>query len=122
MSPEKEKVLFESFPLLYSELTYLECGDGWFDLIYDLSEKLEVLIRKYIVENLKDEILPYADQIKEKFGYLRFNMNYYIYDTMDLIEEYVRKTQKVCEICGAKGSISGECWQQCLCDNCRKKD
>ena len=65
MKQELEDTLTEKFPKLYSH-TGPYVGDGWFQLIYDLSEKLERLIETY--EATEDEFeAPYASQIKEKF-------------------------------------------------------
>lgn len=54
MKKELEQKLVEEFPLLYADINEsmtstcmcwgFECCDGWFDLIYDLSSKLEPLI------------------------------------------------------------------------------
>lgn len=61
MNSENTAKLWETFPLLYSgrQLSTREslipfgfsCGDGWFDLIWELSEKLERLIEKFIEEH-----------------------------------------------------------------------
>lgn len=61
MNKENDKKLVEAFPLLYAnrhgsmESTAMcwgfACGDGWFDIIWDLSSKLEPLIKNYIDEN-----------------------------------------------------------------------
>lgn len=51
MSPENTRRLFERYPILYSQRTMgmhatamcwgFECGDGWFEIVDDLSKKLE---------------------------------------------------------------------------------
>lgn len=56
MKNELEENLYKNFPLLYSEHKLpmshtcmcwgFSCGDGWYDLIYNLSSKLEPLIKK----------------------------------------------------------------------------
>ena len=43
----------------------MECGDGWYDLLNELLEKLD-----YISKHSGVQVV--ADQIKEKFGTLRF--------------------------------------------------
>jgi hypothetical protein len=54
--------LVKEFPLLYSEAHLppeksnmcfgFQCGDGWYKLLYDLSNKLEPLIREWISNNI----------------------------------------------------------------------
>ncbi|MAG26478.1 hypothetical protein CMI47_13100 [Candidatus Pacearchaeota archaeon] len=61
MKEELDKKLVKVFPLLYSDRYAsmqstcmcwgFDCDSGWFDLIAELSAKLEVLIIKYIEEN-----------------------------------------------------------------------
>lgn len=73
MDIEKEKYLCETYPILYrnrNKSIYescmawgFQCGDGWFDLINDLSKVLEDINKKVTSE---EYIL--AAQVKEKFG------------------------------------------------------
>ena len=61
MKAEKTKKLWEDFPLLYGHKDRsireslipfgFECGDGWYDLIYNLSSKLESIIQKTYEDN-----------------------------------------------------------------------
>tara|TARA_R110000850_G_scaffold205106_5_gene331294 strand:- start:578 stop:1213 length:636 start_codon:yes stop_codon:yes gene_type:complete len=60
MNKENDEKLVKAFPLLYgdrygSEQSTAMCwgfpGDGWFDIIWDLSSKLEPIIRKFIADN-----------------------------------------------------------------------
>lgn len=63
MREELEKKLYNEFPLLYGgrnkPLTEslmgfgCECGDGWYDLLYELSSELEPMIANYYRENKK---------------------------------------------------------------------
>ena len=83
MTKDLEKRLSEEFPNLYKDIYGpmdktcmhwgLECGDGWFDLIWRLSGKLESLIVEWMKQNLHISI-PRTVQVKEKFGTLRFYM------------------------------------------------
>jgi hypothetical protein len=91
-------------------------GDGWEPLIRRLSEKLEAEILKQ-----EDTSLFYADQVKEKFGGLRFYMSA---DTgaMDAaIREAEAEAWKTCECCGAPGKPRGGGWIKTLCDECARK-
>lgn len=60
MKEELDKKLVEVFPLLYGDryasmqstcMCWGFPGDGWFDLIWDLSSKLEPIIQKFIDNN-----------------------------------------------------------------------
>ena len=48
-----------------------ECGDGWFDLVYQLSRDIEVAARES-GNKPDDPSWPMCRQVKEKFGSLRF--------------------------------------------------
>jgi len=60
MKEELDKKLVEAFPLLYGDrhasmqstaMCWGFPGDGWFDIIWDLSSKLEPIIQKFIDDN-----------------------------------------------------------------------
>ena len=60
MNEEDDKKLVRAFPLLYGDhdgsmLSTLMCwgfpGSGWFNIIWDLSSKLEPIIQKFIDDN-----------------------------------------------------------------------
>ena len=61
MNEEQDKKLVKAFPLLYGDrhgpirstamCWGFACSDGWFDIIWDLSSKLEPLIQKLIDDN-----------------------------------------------------------------------
>lgn len=69
MDKDLQKKLRQRFPVLYRDLGKpdtsmafgINCGNGWFDLLWRLSEDLE---------NLDPGLV--ASQVKEKFGSLRF--------------------------------------------------
>ena len=128
MNVELEKKLYDEFPTLYpsrvnpfnAEKCYnpfegfgFECGDGWFNTIYDLSKKIVSLEEG---NNVK------VTQVKEKFGGLRFYINSLpseIFDSVhDIICKYEEKSYTVCEQCGAEGKTRGGCWITTLCDEC----
>lgn len=126
MTPEHDKTLCRDFPLLYKDRHLdirstcmswgFECGDGWFQLLYDLSEKIEPLIQKYIDDNPEEEYHPCAGQVKEKFGTLRFYMTSYADDIEDLITEAETLSGTTCEQCGEPGRLRGEHWVYTACD------
>lgn len=133
MRKELDKKLCEDFPLLYGDRNApmqhtcmcwgFDCGDGWYDLIYELSSKLEALIQKFKDEDpsdVKDYGLPRAAQVKEKFGGLRFYMTSGTDGMFDLIEEAEGKSNVICEWCGNPGEQNGSGWIRTLCDDCAK--
>lgn len=128
MKKEYADKLYNDFPLLYADRNKslkeslmgfgFECGDGWFDLIYDLSTKLERCIEIYIQENPKDH--PRAVQVKEKFGGLRFYMTSETSEMSNLINEAENKSYETCEICGKEGKPNEKGWVTTLCDDCKE--
>ena len=125
-----EKQLFDDFPLLYDKNADIrtscmgfgfECGDGWYELIRELSSKLYPLIQKF-KEQYPDEFdcYPRASQVKEKFGSLRFYMDISTDEMCNLISEYEGRSEMICEVCGKPGSIDyKEKWLACRCEEHR---
>ncbi len=99
-------------------------GPGWFDLIKELSIKLEELIVKY-KKDISKEDYPRAIQVKEKFGTLRFYMTTETEEMSKLIEEAEEKSENICEKCGKPGHlINDRGWYKVRCKQCniKKKD
>ena len=105
----------------------MECGDGWYDLLNDLLEKLD-----YISKHSGVQVV--ADQIKAKFGTLRF---YYstiikkdfnvepIVDKIisDIVAAAERQSAYVCENTGKRGfSCSRMGWLKTLSREEAKKE
>jgi len=123
--------LIKECPNLYRNGMCFECGEGWYDLIRDLSLKLEDLI----VDNpytSASELLPteetgflpsfYAVQVKEKFGTLRFYMSTETDEMEDLIEKAEFKSESICEICGKTGVLDTSGWCEVRCATCRLQE
>ena len=94
--------------------------DGWFDIVWDLSSKLEPLIQKFIDENPNVEMHPRASQVKEKFGGLRFYMTHTSDEISDLIGKAEALSYKTCENCGNPGEERSNGWISTRCDDCQK--
>jgi hypothetical protein len=126
MKKELDEKLCKEFPLLYcgryaDKQTTCMCwgfaiGDGWYDIIYDLSSKLEPLIAE-----MSEDGRPRASQVKEKFGGLRFYMSSETDEMSKLISEAESASYITCEKCGAPGEQRGGGWVKTLCDECNKK-
>lgn len=117
MNEENTNRLLWDFPGLYDfyysevaqpyPMTFgFECGDGWFNLIYELSEKLS-----------KDPMVK-AVQVKEKFGGLRFYVNTATEEQWDYINKAEEESFRVCEVCGKPGIVRGGIWLKTLCEEC----
>jgi hypothetical protein len=94
------------------ELGYLECRNGWLELIWDCHKKLKKLDPDY-----------HIDQIKEKFGGLRYYAGgNFGQEGFDIISEAEAKSFTVCEVCGKPGKLSHRgFWLQTLCLECFNK-
>jgi len=107
----KDKQLREQWPYLYGDV-HINVGDGWFNLLYELSTKIE----QYCTFN--NVPFPVVFQIKEKFGGLR----YYVEYVDDIIYKYIQEAESasfsVCEYCGNIGSRKGSGWVKTLCESC----
>jgi len=127
MRKELDEKLVASFPLLYSDRGApmnqtamcwgFDVGNGWFDLIWDLSARLEKLIFLFTLEH-PAESYPRASQVKEKFGGLRFYMTSATDEMWDLIDEAEGKSYTICEDCGQPGKERPGGWIKTLCDRC----
>jgi hypothetical protein len=94
------------------------CDDGWFQLIYDLSKKLEAEILKQPEEARQHYC---ASQVKEKYAGLRFYMNCSTDEMQKFIEEAEEKSEKTCEVCGAPGKVrEHHMWYYCSCEDHEK--
>jgi hypothetical protein len=123
MSPDLDAKLCADFPLLYSArhadmrhtLSHVgfETGDGWFDIIYELSAELEQLIEKLPPEERNNY---YAVQVKEKFGLLNFYMSRATEEMRSLIGEAEGKSASTCEECGQPGKLRDGRWLKTLCE------
>lgn len=127
MDNELQQKIFEAFPHLYRNrhLSMKEtcmcwgitCGNGWFDLLYKLSSDIDEHL-KYCSQAFRDEFA--VEQVKEKFGTLRF----YTTITNDAIEQFIDEAEEAsyytCEDCGDTNTakIRKGGWIRTLCDSC----
>jgi hypothetical protein len=92
-----------------------ECGDGWFNILNQLMASIQHHIDW---KNRKEEIVPQVtlDQVKEKFGTLRF----YYTGGDDYISGLVSMAETMsgitCEQCGNVGRQRGRGWLYTTCD------
>jgi len=101
----------------YMQLGGFECGDGWYDLLDKLSQKISDYIKKNPIEDF------YVQQVKEKYGYLSYYYSGYNEDINEMINEAEEEACHTCEECGLKENIEtkGRHWIQTLCSKCREE-
>ena len=135
MSPEKEKILCQKYPKIFKSRSNseqpldtwgLECDDGWFDLIDTLCGKIQSHI-DWRSKNFQDieqleELQVVAEQVKEKFGGLRFYVSGGDDTTNAFISFAETMSHKICETCGNPGKQQGDKgWIHAACDPCFEK-
>jgi hypothetical protein len=91
-----------------------ECGDGWFQLLNQLMGNIQSYIDW---QNREEEVVRQVtlDQVKEKFGTLRF----YYTGGDDFIRGLVAMAESmsgvICEECGKPGTSTGGGWIKTVC-------
>jgi len=131
MKQEYDTYLCTTFPKMFvnrykpmTETTMcwgFDCGDGWYNIIRVLCSNIQHHIDW---RNRKNELDPNqpivpqvtVDQVKEKFGTLRF----YYTGGDDYIDGLVSMAESMsgvtCEECGNPGSTLGRGWLTTLCE------
>lgn len=124
----------------------LECGDGWFSIIDCLCSVIQRTaenLKHRWSDKCPDLVFDVkAEQVKEKFGSLRFYISIEsnekdlalspedapmlaadikrgiesIYGAISMAESMSART---CESCGAAGTIDGNYWLRCRCEECK---
>ena len=99
-----EEQLRAAFPQLYhtEEGFSFECEDGWFTLLWHLSERLQDMIVHLPTPEQADY---YARQVKQKFGELRFYLSNYTDEMFQATEAALEESKQLCEACGASGHL-----------------
>ena len=119
--------LRQTCPRLYKNLVSFECGPGWYDILHDLSIKIERILDEFAkthseVDGEDNEFIEmFAVQVKEKYGTLRFYMSYEIDEIYNLIEETEALSSQTCESCGAPAKMRGTHRVEVKCDQCFKE-
>lgn len=127
MTKELQDKLYSKYPDLFKQKDLpstqscmcwgIAVGDGWYNLIEELCRELTKLGGG--VE---------AAQVKEKFGGLRFYLEFGEHTSQLVIDEahrleneYEAKSYTICETCGQPGKVSQTRWIQTICPTCSKK-
>ena len=138
MKQELDKLLCERYPKMMVNRNKdmketcmcwgFECGDGWFNILDQLMGNIQHHI-DWNNQNFEKGYKQYKqvsqvtlDQVKEKFGTLRF----YYSGGDDEISGMVRMAESmssvVCEECGAPGQRRGGGWIYTACDTHTKPE
>lgn len=106
----------EYFPRVFPKIFVgryggIAVGSGWFDILNCACQ----LIQSHC--DWKKETCPQvvAEQVKEKFGTLRFYVSGGDDYTQGIIAMAEQMTGKVCEECGTPGETGGKGWITTLC-------
>jgi len=136
MDKELDDTLCTKYPLIFANryktaqetrmFWGFECGNGWFDLIENLCDRIQSHIdqsnnRRIIsieknYDNVPEEVSQVvAEQVKEKFGTLRF----YYYGGDDYVSGLVSMAEKmstsICMTCGNPGKLHTKGWWHVAC-------
>ncbi|HJV74739.1 MAG TPA: hypothetical protein VJ654_10995 [Noviherbaspirillum sp.] len=107
--------LYDAFPRLYRgrdlplQASLMSqgfcCGDGWFELIWNLSKDIEQIAYNE-GRNPAADTWPEATQVKEKFGSLRFHLRFNTCSApmRTLLESARDASEHICEECGQPGT------------------
>ena len=129
MNDQLEQKLKDEFSPIYNALHFgFECHDGWYNLLYDLSKAIYSKAQEkglhlgYHSSPYNDSSLYfYVQQVKEKYGTLRFYTSSHFDDIEDLIELAEKQSEITCEMCGKLGEMNDGPWFSVKCETCRNK-
>ena len=121
MEKTKLDLLREQFPQFYENIRF-DCGPGWYDILFELSTKIQDHIKSHPDHDHSDPNFPFTVfQIKEKYGTLRYYVLTACLEIFDLIEQAELKSETTCEACGAPGQLHNLGWYYTRCDECMEK-
>src|ERR1700722_2203808 len=131
MSPEKAAELVAIYPPIFANTSNLscinlfgfECGDGWFDILKELIERLKAILEDRANRIDTDEDFPMVvSQVKEKYGTLRFYMSCSTDPMDDAIRYAEDRSMYTCEECGKPGTLGQKNhWYMTRCEECWKE-
>jgi hypothetical protein len=137
MDRELDEKLCSKYPLIFADRHRsmmetamcwgFECGNGWYDLIDTLCERIqlhiestnrhrEIMLAKptgYIPEEVPQVV---AVQVKEKFGMLRFYYDGGDEHVRGLVNMAEAMSIKICMTCGKPGVLYTSGWWNVACE------
>ncbi len=129
MKKENQGKLIATFPELFTTdsgvIIGMQCFDGWFDIIFELTDKLNTYAKEH---ELRIKVIA----IKEKLGGLRYDCDIIgtgatsqrvLNEINELIENYRELSYKTCEVCGHSGNITNiGRWLATVCDKHKESE
>ncbi len=116
------EMLYAKYGRMFYQTPYIECPDGWHEIIEGLTEELYSASLQFKEDGIK------VSQIKEKFGGLRYYVDYDLPDEQIVeVEQIIRKWEKfsykICADCGSEENVvqSKKYWESTLCTDCLEK-
>ena len=117
------KYLADTYINIFSKPLWVECNEGWFTIIHELSKQVNEAAEKYPRGSIS------VVQIKEKFGGLRYYLNYEnmsdenIQKIEDLVRVAENKSISCCEDCGEPAELCSprKYWMKTICMKCRDR-
>ena len=82
-------------------LSYCVCGIGWYELLYNLFEEIELVYTRNDINIGELEVR----HIEEKYGGLRIYLKSSLREVHDLTKKYEELSYFICEECGNPGSL-----------------
>ena len=127
---EFAKYMTETYPVMFSQPYGGFCiGEGWWVIIKDLCANIQSHIdwtnetRERLLKNnpydqdIPNEVPPViVQQIKEKFGGLRFYYHGGDREVQGMVRMAEAWASRTCEDCGKPGELRTGGWQRTLCD------
>lgn len=105
---DEQREIGSYYPIAFG----FECGDGWFEILDNLMDKIKEVDTDRSVS---------VHQVKEKFGGLRFYIEGGNDEVDKLISEAEEKSFKTCEVCGKPGKPNKKGWIRTACKEHTKK-
>lgn len=105
MNEANTERLLREHPLLFRDGEFFDCLDGWYELIRELSDALELLCANQKRWKKRPML---SSQVKEKLGGLRFYVDNIAPGAEALIAAAERRSRDTCEVCGNPGSVRSE--------------
>jgi len=125
MKKELDELLCQKYPLIFANRHQpmnetamcwgFDCGDGWFNILDQLCLNIQYYIEwKNKKETVVEQVV--ADQVKEKFGTLRFYYSGGDEHIAGMVAMAESMSGVTCEDCGKPGRSRGFGWITTVCD------
>lgn len=105
--------LINIYPKAFQSDWYgFECKDGWYDIIEPVIKAIHE--HNIDMDNPQGRYI-YPEQVKEKYGTLRFYTNYVTTEIDKLVNDAEDKSVTTCEACGKQGELIANRWLYTAC-------